>query len=284
MRAGYFPGDEEKVRRAGAEAIARGEKFFQIEYRYIRRNIGVRWFLLRAEIDLNQGKPSRVVGVVLDVTEQRTALERQKLLIGELNHRVKNTLATVQSITAQTMRSTSNFTDAQRGIETRLLALSRAHNLLTESGWAGAEIKELIEQVVFPYLIDKLRVQTIGKSVWLAPRLAIDIAMIFQELVTNAIKYGSLSSANGTVGLKWALTPSKTDTFLTIEWTEERGPTVRAPERRGFGSRLITGLAQQSGGSADLNYLPDGLVAKVSLVWQDERERYRSLYSAPSMP
>jgi PAS domain S-box-containing protein len=283
MRAGYYPGEQEKLREAGAAAIAKGDNFFQVEYRYVRKSGGLRWFLLRAEIHLDQGKPSRVVGVVLDITEQRAAVERQKLLINELNHRVKNTLATVQSITAQILRHAPNLTRAQTDIETRLLALSRAHNLLTNSGWEGADIADLIEQIVFPFLIDRSRLQVRGPRVWLAPRLAIDIAMLLQELVTNAIKYGALSAPDGTIALLWALVPTQTDPMLDLKWAEEGGPRVKAPKRPGFGSRLITGLAQQSGGSAELEYRQSGLVAKISLVCRDERERHRTVHEEATL-
>jgi two-component sensor histidine kinase len=220
---------------------------------------------------------------VLDITEQRAAVERQKLLINELNHRVKNTLATVQSITAQTLRHAPNLTRAQTDIETRLLALSRTHNILTDFGWEGADIADLIEQVVFPFLIDRSRLEVRGPRVWLAPRLAIDIAMLLQELVTNAIKYGALSVPDGTIALLWALVPTQTDPMLDLKWAEEGGPRVKAPKRPGFGSRLITGLAQQSGGSAELEYRQSGLVAKISLVCRDERERHRTVHEEATL-
>ena len=264
MRSGYYPGDEERVRHAGAAAIEAGQNFFQVEYRYIRKGEGVRWFLLRAEISLYQDKPWRVVGVLLDITDQKAAVERQRLLVNELNHRVKNTLVTVQSIIAQSLRYAVDITQAQTDIETRILALSRAHNLLTISGWEGANMADLIDQVVSPFVIDRSRVDLHGENVWLPPRVAIDLAMILHELTTNAVKYGALSLSVGTIDVYWS--QKQYDNVLELVWREKDGPTVMPLQQTGFGSRLINGLAQQWGGTADLGYHPDGLVAKITFV------------------
>ncbi|HEU5018703.1 MAG TPA: PAS domain-containing protein [Pseudolabrys sp.] len=272
LREGYHPEDRERVSTAGAEALARGQRFFQIEYRYVRRDGSIRWLSLRAEIQLGQsGNPERVIGVVLDITDQKRALERQELLIDELNHRVKNTLATVQSITSQTMRHAANMAEAKEKIESRLMALARAHDLLSEEGWEHAAMTHTVERAVMPLVHDSERIHMQGPELSLTPRSALDLTMVLQELATNALKYGALSGRGGVVDIAWRMDRGEGNTVLEVTWSESGGPQVERPARRGFGSNLIRALAGQDGGNAHIEFNPSGIVCTVKFVITAER-------------
>jgi two-component sensor histidine kinase len=184
------------------------------------------------------------------------------LLIEELNHRVKNTLAILQAIAAQTFRSATRTERAK--FEGRLGALAEAHNLLSQEKWQGSELAEVIERVLQPYVLtNPERVKMSGPSVPLSPRLAVVLSMIVHEIATNAAKYGALSNDGGRVTLEWVVLdeiPRK----LRLIWTEAGGPPVVAPVQRGFGSRLIERSARdQLGGEATVDFLPCGVVYTV---------------------
>jgi two-component sensor histidine kinase len=186
------------------------------------------------------------------------------LLIEELNHRVKNTLAVLQSIATQTFRSA---TRAEREkFEGRLGALAQAHNLLSQEKWQSAELREVIARVLQPYLINNPeRVRMFGPRVPLAPRLAVVLSMILHEIATNAAKYGALSNDTGTIAIDWEILEEANGRKLRLIWTEAGGPPVTAPVQRGFGSRLIERSARdQLGGEATVDFLPRGVVYTLS--------------------
>jgi two-component sensor histidine kinase len=182
------------------------------------------------------------------------------LLIEELNHRVKNTLAILQSIATQTFRSASRAERTK--FEGRLGALAEAHNLLSTEKWQGSELADVIGRVLQPYLLNNPeRVRMFGPSVPLSPRLAVVLSMILHEIATNAAKYGALSNDTGTVVLDWELVEESTGRQLRLLWSEAGGPPVTAPVQRGFGSRLIERSARdQLGGEATVDFLPRGVV------------------------
>jgi two-component sensor histidine kinase len=182
------------------------------------------------------------------------------LLIEELNHRVKNTLAILQAIAVQTFRSA---TRAEREkFEGRLGALAEAHNLLSKVKWQGSELRDVIDRVLQPYLLNNPeRIRIFGPKVPLSPRLAVVLSMIVHEIATNAAKYGALSNDNGTVALDWEVMEDNAKRRLRMIWTEAGGPPVTAPVQRGFGSRLIERSARdQLGGEATVDFLPRGVV------------------------
>jgi len=185
------------------------------------------------------------------------------LLIDELNHRVKNTLAILQAIAVQTFRSASK-TEREK-FEGRLGALAEAHNLLSQEKWQGSELKDVINRVLQPYLINNTaRMRMFGPSVPLSPRLAVVLSMIVHEIATNAAKYGALSNETGTVALNWEVIEEDAGPKLRLIWTEAGGPLVVAPVQRGFGSRLIERSARdQLGGEATVDFLPRGVVYTV---------------------
>lgn len=193
-----------------------------------------------------------------DMTDRVLANQRQRLLLDELNHRVKNTLATVQAIAQQTLRGASTPETFAAAFEARLLALSQTHNALTESQWAGAGLRQILVQELGPYGAERIRMD--GPDVHLPARVALSLGMVFHELATNAAKYGALSTS-GRLLLDWSL-PDEGET-LRFRWREAGGPPPRKPERRGFGSRLIErSITAELRGKIDTDYSPEGLVVR----------------------
>jgi two-component sensor histidine kinase len=186
---------------------------------------------------------------------------------------VKNTLATVQSIASQTLRTAETAAEAKEAIEGRLLSLSRAHDVLTRESWEGADLFEIAEQALAPYANpreDRLHLR--GPRVRVPPRMALALAMAFQELATNAVKHGALSNAKGEIRLTWHVEQDD-PARLHVRWEESDGPQVRAPTRRGFGTRLIErSLAHDLGGTAQIAFSATGVVCMVDapLAWTTE--------------
>lgn len=193
------------------------------------------------------------------------------LLIEELNHRVKNTLAILQSIATQTFRSASRA--EREKFEGRLGALAEAHNLLSTEKWQGSDLQDVVSRVLQPYLLNNPeRMRMFGPKVPLSPRLAVVLAMIVHEIATNAAKYGALSNDTGTITLDWEVVDENAKPQLRLIWTETGGPHVTAPVQRGFGSRLIERSARdQLGGEATVDFLPHGVVYTITCALGDER-------------
>ncbi|MFZ3004631.1 MAG: HWE histidine kinase domain-containing protein [Phenylobacterium sp.] len=213
------------------------------------------------------GPDGQAAGVFVegsDVTDRVRAEEQQKLLLDELNHRVKNTLATVQSIAAQTLRTSPDPQAFKQAFESRLMALSSTHDLLTASSWRGADLRDILSAEFRPHGVERYKLE--GPDLGLSPARALALGLLFHELATNAAKYGALSSPEGCVKVRWSVEDFDGHERLVIGWTEEKGPKVRPPARQGFGSRLIErSLKGELGGEATLEYLEDGLRCRVVL-------------------
>ena len=193
--------------------------------------------------------------MVRDVTEQKEMEARARLLMNELNHRVKNNLAIVQSIARQSLKGAAS-TESLVAFENRLLALAAAHNLLTSSSWHEAEMTDLVEAALRPFGRVGDRIYVEGPIVPLQSTAALALSMGLHELATNATKYGSLSNETGTVDIRWSLT----DAHLTIIWKERGGPKVEEPQRKGFGLRMIErGVARELGATVTPEFASDGL-------------------------
>ena len=206
----------------------------------------------------------RVSGIFVEgseVTDCVRAMDQQRLLIAELNHRVKNTLATIQSIAAQTLRSTPSPEEFRRSFQARLVALSHTHDVLTRTHWQGADLRRLLEQELGPY--GEGRVALHGAGVLLPPGAALALGLIFHELATNAAKYGALSAEAGRVSVRWRTTGGPDGRCLELDWTETGGPPVSVPDRRGFGSRLIGQSLRGGTGEAHLDFRPEGVAARL---------------------
>jgi PAS domain S-box-containing protein len=197
-----------------------------------------------------------------DVTVRKAQERQRELLINELNHRVKNTLAVVQSIAAKSLRDPRVPQGTREAFEGRLMALAAAHDLLTQESWEAARLRTVVEAALRPFDLGA-RLEVSGPDLRLRPQAAVSLTLGLHELATNAVKYGALSNKTGTVSVAWTL--SKGDLpMLRLVWQERGGPEVTAPARSGFGSRLIQkGLAGELGGPVSLDFLPEGLVCTV---------------------
>lgn len=236
---------------------------YALEKRLVHKDGQPVWIRASASrVDDLQGRPLYGIRVIRDISDRKRAEDGRTLLINELNHRVKNTLTTVLSISRQTLRNASNPAQAEQDLENRLLALSRAHDILTRENWEGARLSEILTQALAPYApcIGR-RFHIRGQEVRLTPQQALAMAMAIQELATNAAKYGSLSNDTGVVSIQWFLQQEADSLHLHLSWTESGGPPVEPPKRRGFGTRLIErGLARELNGDMKINFLPEGVV------------------------
>lgn len=204
-----------------------------------------------------------------DVTETVRSAERQKLMIDELNHRVKNTLATIQSIAVQTARSHADPATFAEGFQARLLALSHTHDLLTRSHWEGADLGAILKHETEAH--GSHRVTLNGPPVALEPAAALSLGMIFHELATNAAKYGALSAPDGRVLVDWAVV-DQIRPRLKLTWREIDGPRIAPPTRRGFGSRLIErNVRHDLAGEIKLAYANGGFSAEFAIPLDRER-------------
>jgi PAS domain S-box-containing protein len=213
----------------------------------------------------DDGSPGGMIGVVQDISERKRHEQHLRLLINELNHRVKNTLATVQSMATLTLRNSADMNEARTRFEARLIALAGAHDALTRENWEGASLTHIVEQGIAPYRSpERERFSIAGPDIIVSPKYALALAMALHELCTNAVKYGALSNAEGRVDITWGVAGEKDGRELHLRWQERDGPTVMAPTRRGFGSRLIEqGLARDLAGEVEIDYAVTGLVCVI---------------------
>ncbi len=208
-----------------------------------------------------------VIGCLQDVTDLRRAAFQQKTLLNELNHRVKNTLATVQLLAAQTIRKCGLPKDVQDDFEARLVALSRAHDDLTGERWEPVDLRTIVQKAVEPYReLGSDMVRIYGEQIKVGAQASLTLAMIFHELANNAAKFGSLSSVDGRLAVSWEVANGVREPTLVIDWEESGGPPVNTPARYGFGSRLLQqGVTRQFKGSTRLDYDPSGLRCRMEI-------------------
>ncbi|MEA3002416.1 MAG: hypothetical protein QOH81_1204 [Sphingomonadales bacterium] len=207
------------------------------------------------------GRPIGLHAIARDVTDRRKAEERQRLLVNELNHRVKNTLALVQGLALQSFRDGRPAEEARAAFQERLAALAAAHDLLTRESWEGATLTQLVEGAIGHHNEAGRRIDMAGAEVTLGPKAAVSLVMALHELATNAAKYGALSVPGGRVALRWTLDGGDR---LRLEWRETDGPEVRPPETRGFGLRMIErALSADLGAAVHIDFEPSGLVCRI---------------------
>jgi PAS domain S-box-containing protein len=258
-----LPQDRDQVEQAFREAVESGVDW-HTECRIRRADTGeVRWIEIRGQpLHDAQGRHVRLLGVVADITDRKRAEERRALLVNELNHRVKNTLAIVQSIALQTARGAKDLSSFSAAFQARLIALARAHDLLTRGHWEGATLDAVLRAALEPLVVDAAQVDLSGcaPGIVLPPATALALTMAVHELATNARKYGALSVPAGHISIT-CRTPDPDATDAVLTWTERGGPLAKAqPTRRGFGLRLLQrGLAAEAGMGADIRFEPEGL-------------------------
>lgn len=261
VRSGFV--DKETVALVARRAWDSGARVFEHEFRY-RRHSDKRliWLHLRAEIlTSSDGSPSAVLGVMEDVTERVSVQERQRTLINELNHRVKNNLALVQSLAVRTFRG-AGCDEALNKFVDRLIGLAATHELLTRSDWSTAELGDVIVASFRGLSISERRFTTSGPAVGLPPDLAVAVSLAVHELATNAIKYGALSDDAGHIQLKWSIDGSGR---LNLTWRESGGPPVKVPVRGGFGSELLGRIFRTAGGTVETTFDPSGLTCRIEV-------------------
>ncbi len=218
-------------------------------------NVSLRLLLAQAEIDAQE----LLAKAGIDAREREAADKLQKLILEELHHRIKNTLATVSAIASQSLRNVPGAEHAQHAIEGRLLALGRAHDLLLQARWTSADLGKIVRGATEAFdNPDAPKFAIAGSDVRMTSGAVIAIAMTLNELCTNTTKFGALSVPDGRVDIAWTLDP-KTQR-LQLKWTEKNGPAVRAPDKRSFGTRLVETLGKQLKGDVHLAYEPSGFV------------------------
>jgi two-component sensor histidine kinase len=199
-----------------------------------------------------------------EIEERKRVEAGRELLLHEIKHRVKNTLATVQGMAAQTFREAPPA--ERRAFVERLQALAEAHDLLVQKNWVPSNVQETIERAIAPFRDGrKERVTAEGPAIELPPNKALLLAMFLHELGTNAVKYGALSQLSGRVHLRWHEEQDAERRMLMLEWRESGGPAVVLPSRQGFGTRMIERALRAEGGSALLDFLPEGLVCTMAI-------------------
>ena len=251
---------------------------FQSELRLVRGNGEARWCLITAAVAFDADeKPQRVSGVTIDVTERKEAELKQALLAREVDHRARNALAVVQAIVRLGRAKTTE--DYIVGVEGRVRALARSHELLSQSRWQGADMRRLVDEEFAPYQGgDACRARLHGPNIILPADKAQSVALIVHELVTNAVKYGALSGATGHVDLAWELC----DGQLKLSWVESGGPLVTLPATKGFGTRIIeSSLNKARGDVASFEWLPEGLRCEIVLALSAKRGEARTLADVP---
>jgi PAS domain S-box-containing protein len=254
------PDDRETVRGAMHSSIREAPRQ-EIEFRIRRADGATRWLLDRgasiSSVDSDDSTPLRVMGIVVDITERKQGEEQQLLLMAELDHRVKNVLANVSAmarLSSKNVQSVAGFVDTLEG---RIHAMSRAHGLLREGNWTGADLADLANVALQPFRsLPKNAIEIRGGSLPLNPKLAQSLALVLHELATNAAKHGALSVPGGSVTIEWVSLEGTRQHRLS--WRERGGPPVKRPKRRGFGLTVLARAAAEIGAQVDNRFDPDG--------------------------
>jgi PAS domain S-box-containing protein len=232
------------------------------EYRVVHPDGSIRWIYARGRPLLSpQGRPVTAIGVVVDLTDRKQTEERLRLLMREVDHRANNLMAVMQG--AVKLSRGRDVEDLRSVVLGRLQALARAHQLLSESRWRGADLRRLVEEELRPYALgDEARVRIEGGPAPLSPAAAQGVAMAVHELATNAAKHGALSVDGGRVDISWEIA----DERLRIRWAESGGPPVPKPSRAGIGTTVLQrALGGVIGGSVRLDWREEGLVCEMEL-------------------
>jgi two-component sensor histidine kinase len=265
VAAKFHPDDMEGMWARVAEALdPQGDGRYEVEYRVKQLDGSWRWLsawgLVEFEGRGSERKPVAIAGASRDLTELKGAAELQGLLVNELNHRVKNSLATAQSIASQTLRTAVDLPSARAAVEARIGSLARAHDLLTDRSWSGADLSAVVSRALEPFAAKRFKVS--GPAVDVSPKHALALSMALHELATNAAKYGALSTTDGCVQVRWHVGKAS----LRFAWIESGGPEVSPPQRRGFGSRLLQdGLGREFASETKLDYAPTGLRCEIEV-------------------
>jgi PAS domain S-box-containing protein len=259
-RARVHPDDLGRLDRLRGQALAERRREHNTEYRIVTADGTMRWIESRALISYDgTGHPTRVVGVNIDITERKRVEEQQTTLVAELDHRVKNVLATVAVVAKRTSEHTNATSDFIAALDHRLQSMAEAHSLLSRNHWRGASLTDLVAQELAPYTSGNATVE--GPEVCLTAAATQTVAMVLHELATNAAKYGALSIPQGRVSVRWCrLSNGEAPAKLRLEWQETGGPTITTPTKPGFGTSVIRDLIPyELGGVVELTFGPNGV-------------------------
>jgi PAS domain S-box-containing protein len=255
------PDDHRRIAAEWRAAHAEGQTRHEFEFRIRLPDGSLRHIRSMSEfLPGPDGLPIRAFGLFDDVTERKRAEARQRLLVNELNHRVKNTLATVQSVAAQTLRSAPDMQSAKDAFEARLIALAAAHDLLTAQSWHGAPLSDVVARAVSAFQAPSRPISVAGPPVWLSAQRALALSLAFHELATNAAKHGALSRPEGRVTIRWSAAAEE----LNLSWIERGGPPVTPATHTGFGMRLLQrSLARELHGDVTVTFAPEGVRCQI---------------------
>ena len=264
-RARVHPEDLGRAEGLRDQAFADRRKEDNAEYRIVLSTGEVRWIERRGSISYGEdGRPERVVGVNIDVTERKRAEQHQRALNAELDHRVKNVLATVNAIIGQTQAASRSPEDFVAGIDRRIKSLGRTHELLSRGNWHGVSLEEIIRRELAPYSTTNTNIG--GPSVTLKAEATQAVAMVFHELTTNAAKYGAFSNRTGRVSVQWQWPNDGSHARLIIEWQEAGGPPVLAPSQSSYGTSIIRELLPfELGGKVELVFASEGISCRLEI-------------------
>lgn len=226
---------------------------------------GRTWLGTFTALPVPPGEYARVVFTAMDISERKRAEVQRQLLVNELNHRVKNSLAIAQSIASQTLRTARTPQDARNALSQRLVSLAHTHDVLTRENWEGADVEDIVDHVIEPWRAGG-RVTATGPTVRLQPGAALTLSLLLHELLTNSVKHGALSSDDGTVAIEWHLDRAGGQPRLRLTLKEANGPEVKPPAHKGFGSRLIeASFSSPEEGRVAVSYAPTGVVCEIEM-------------------
>jgi PAS domain S-box-containing protein len=263
--ASVHPEDAGRLHILQSQVFQKRQREYQVDYRIFRAG-EIRWIESRRFISYNSdGCAQRVIGVDIDITERKHAEERQRVLIAELDHRVKNSLATVSSVISQTAVGTTSVANFVKALDGRLRSMATTHELLSFGRWRGVSLTELVRQELAPYAT-RHNTKISGPEIVLRPEAGQAMAMVLHELATNAAKYGALSKKQGRVLIRWDRRLNGHPLRLVLEWQEFGGPAVVTPGKTSFGMTTIRDLIPyEFGGSVDLAFFSTGVQCRVEL-------------------
>ncbi len=271
--ATVHPDDIARVKRLRSEAFHEQRREYNVEYRIIRPSDEIRWVETRCFISYDAvGYPKRVVGVSIDITERKRTEEHQRALIAELDHRVKNVLATVSAVAGQTLETSSSMDHFVAAFDGRIRSMATAHELLSTRQWQGMPMAELVRREFAAYARSN-NTKIDGPEVMLSAEAGQAMAMVIHELVTNAAKHGALSSREGkvSVGWRWQLN-GNARAGLVIEWQETGGPPAKAEGKTGYGISVICELVpHELAGKVNHVLTPEGVHCQLKVQVVDRR-------------
>ena len=278
MLACAHPDDREAVRTELRRTRETGLPYHHI-YRSIRPDGATIWCEARARYENStKGRPVRMLGVIMDISESKLAAERQEVMMQELHHRVKNSLTTVQAIANLSRRSASDLNSFFNAFSSRVVSLSRTHTMLVDRKWDRIGFREILMSELGGFDDGSgRRIVMRGPPIDLLSQTAVSLGMAIHELATNAVKYGALSVPAGAVAIEWRVDADPDgdgEHRLSFHWREHGGPPVDSPERRGFGTNLLQGLfGDHNGSSMTMEFERDGLEFQLAMPWSPDDAR-----------